>query len=150
MKINEDGDIAAIKAALLEYSKNSQASKGKIISQHAVDEEKREVLFNEIYNGNSAMDNHIGNCFPHYIKVSLDAAAAPGGALGGLTQTPRPQPAPKPPRCCRTARWRRSSPFATQTISPGGRSLPRPGARPSSPSSQRSTRRRSTRSEVHR
>jgi len=27
MKINEDGDIAAIKAALLEYSKNSQASK---------------------------------------------------------------------------------------------------------------------------
>ena len=98
MKINEDGDIAAIKAALLEYSKNSQASRGKVISQHAVDEEKREVLFNEIYNGNSAMDNHIGNCFPHYIKVSLGAAAAPGRAFGRLTQTPRPNR-----RCCRTA-----------------------------------------------
>ena len=57
----------SLKTALAEYKKNSAASKGCISCAYSISD--GEVVCAEVYNGMTAMDNHIGNCFPSYIKM---------------------------------------------------------------------------------
>ena len=58
-----------VKAALKSYTENAMKSKGKIHMSHTINEEHREVQCIEVMNSPSAMDNHIGNCFPSYVQL---------------------------------------------------------------------------------
>ena len=58
-----------VKAALKSYTENAMKAKGKIHCSHTINEEHREVQCIEVMNSPSAMDNHIGHCFPSYVQL---------------------------------------------------------------------------------
>ncbi len=67
LKIKADADMGALTDALKAYSAASKASKGKVSASYSI--ASGEVQFFEIYDSMGAMDEHIGNCFPHYVKM---------------------------------------------------------------------------------
>ena len=67
LKINDDGDMEELRKHLAAYSAASKASAGKISAAYTISQ--GEVLFVEIWSGPGAMNNHIGNCFPHYAQM---------------------------------------------------------------------------------
>ena len=71
LKVKPDADMPALTAALKAYSAASKASAGKVSATYAVSD--GEVQFFENYDSPAAMDEHIGNCFPHYVKIVAHA-----------------------------------------------------------------------------
>ena len=67
MKIKDGADMEALKTHFKAYATNSAASKGKIFAQHMICNGEIQAI--EVWNSPSAMDAHIGNCFPHYAQM---------------------------------------------------------------------------------
>ena len=67
MSINEDADLEALKEALAAYAAAAKASPGKVHAAYSMSE--KQITFVEVYDSPKAMDCHIGNCFPHYVKM---------------------------------------------------------------------------------
>jgi hypothetical protein len=67
MKMNDGCDEAALKAALQAYGNAARASSGQTSASYGM--ANGEVIFQEMYDSPSAMDIHIANCFPSYIKM---------------------------------------------------------------------------------
>ena len=70
LKIKDDVDdegMKALKAALKAYSTASKGSVGKCSANYSIAD--GEVIAVDVHDSPSSMDIHIGNCFPHYIKM---------------------------------------------------------------------------------
>ena len=69
MKIKEDADMPALKAALASYAGASKKSQGKIHAAYGLSEQDGEIQFHEVFDSPGAMDAHIGNCFEFYVQT---------------------------------------------------------------------------------
>ena len=71
MKLKDGADMDALGAALKEYGAASKAAAGKVSACYSIG--SGEVQFFETYDSPAAMDAHIGDCFPAYVKILAHA-----------------------------------------------------------------------------
>lgn len=67
LKLQEGADKPAITEAMKSYCTAAKASLGKLDGCYGMTES--ELVFFDVMDSPLAMDIHIGNCFPHYIKM---------------------------------------------------------------------------------
>jgi quinol monooxygenase YgiN len=74
LKINDTADMSLLTEALDAYAAASKDSFGKLSASYSIAD--GEVQFFEKYESPAAMDIHVGNCFPHYVKMLPHAVMA--------------------------------------------------------------------------
>ncbi len=67
LKIKDGANMDELSAALKAYSAAAKASAGKVNGACSIADGEIQLI--ETYNSPAAMDAHIGNCFPHYVKM---------------------------------------------------------------------------------